>query len=135
MRRDVFEAIGGWDDSYFLYAEERELCFASNRAGYSNYFLRSAQIVHFGGASTSLDDYARQQIVQQRSSLAFLKRHHGQSIVLANRALGIVGFGIRAVMLSAIGLLNASTDLKKRGEAARKLFGWFLLDYSETTSS
>ncbi len=135
MRREVFDSIGGWDDSYFLYAEERELCFALLRTGYKNYFLRSARVVHFGGASTLLEDYASQQIIQQRSSLAFLTRHHSRSLVYTNRVLGIVGFGLRGMLFSVIGLFNGSADFQKRGEAARKLFAWFLLDYSVTSKS
>ena len=34
VRRDAFDAVGGWDESYFMYSEERELCYALQQAGY-----------------------------------------------------------------------------------------------------
>jgi GT2 family glycosyltransferase len=129
MRREVFDAIGGWDESYFLYAEERELCKATVGAGYRNYFVRAARIVHFGGRSVKQEDYAGQQIIQQQSALAYLKRHHGRFLVSANRVMGLLGFGTRAVFLSLLGGIIGRPAVSIRGHAARHIFRWFLLDY------
>ena len=129
MRRNVFDEIGGWDESYFLYAEERELCYACNLNGYKNYFLPEASIIHYGGASTNLEDYAGQQVVQQQSALRFLERHHARSLILLNRVLGSVGFGIRSLTFGVLSLVTQKPDFKRRGEASRKLFAWFLFEY------
>lgn len=131
IRREVFDELGGWDASYFMYAEETELCYGAAQAGYVNYFVREAVITHYGGAS-SIDYYAQQQIVHQRSVLHFLKRHHGTELLLLNRLLGTVGFGARALlfpMLKAVRPHNREA-YQRRGEAASTLFRWFLLDYS-----
>ncbi len=133
MRRKVFQEVGGWDESYFLYSEERELCHTLLHSGYQNYFLRSAQIVHIGGASTSQENYANQQIVQHRSTLQFLRRHHGRSVVILFRLLGILGFGSRGIIFWLIERFSDDAQYRVRGSAARSLFRWFLLDYPAST--
>ena len=131
LRRAAFDAVGGWDETYFMYSEEAELCYALREAGYTNYFVREAEITHYGGVS-SWDNYAAQQVVQQRSALHFLRRHHSAGLVAFYRITGVLGFGLRALIFPILTRLrpqNAS-DYRRRGQAAAALFRWFLLDYS-----
>lgn len=54
MNKAVFDRLGGFDDRYFLYFEDVDLCKKSIEAGYSNIFLGAGCTVeHAGGASTS----------------------------------------------------------------------------------
>ena len=131
IRRDILDRVGGWDESYFMYSEERELCFALQKAGYTNFYLGQASIVHYGGAS-SFENYAEQQVVQQRSALQFLHRHHSKGMILLNRLLGAFGFGIRAIIFPIAARLrpNQASSYRRRSEAAMRLFRWFLLEYS-----
>ncbi len=136
VSRKAFDQIGGWDDSYFLYSEETELCLALNKAGYSNYFLREAEIMHHGGASTSQENYADQQIVQHSSLVQYLHRHSNPSTRLVHRLAGLVGFGARSVLFPIYSALNPRSrdNYKLRLGASRKLFKWFLLDYPRRES-
>ena len=130
IRREVFDQISGWDESYFLYAEERELCFAAKGLGYKNYFLRTASIVHVGGASTGRENYADQQIIQQKSSLQFLQRHHEPYMIGLNRVLGVLGFGLRATIFPILEFATKKSHYHIRGEAAKKIFLWYVRDYT-----
>jgi len=127
LRRDAFDAVGGWDESYFMYKEETELCRALREAGYVNYFVREAQITHYGGAST-WDTYAEQQIVQQRSVLQFMRRHYSRWFVAWYRLTGALGFGLRAMLFPLLERLrpHGASDYRRRGQAAATLFRWFL---------
>ncbi len=77
MRREVFAQIGGFDESYFMYYEDVELCRAILAAGWKIYFLPQARVYHRGGQSTS-------QAVQKnfaefyRSQYRYFRRHHGR---------------------------------------------------------
>ena len=131
LRRETFDAVGGWDTSYFMYAEEAELCYALRQAGYTNYFVREAQITHYGGASTE-DTYAAQQIVQHRSALQFLRRHHSRRFVGWYRLTGVLGFGLRALLFPLLQRLRPqrAAAYRRRGQAAAALFRWFLFEYA-----
>jgi GT2 family glycosyltransferase len=50
--RHVFQEAGCFDEHYFLYLEDMDLCMQVKKNGYSNVYLPSAEIVHlFGGSS------------------------------------------------------------------------------------
>ncbi len=131
LDRDTLAAVGGWDERYFMYSEETELCLALHNAGHTNYFVKEATITHHGGQS-SMAYYAEQQVVQQRSALQFLRQHHNLATRIVHRLSGLVGFGARAIIFPVVALLRPSQaeGYKRRGEAAGRLFRWFLLEYA-----
>ena len=52
FRRDAFLSLGGFDEAFFMYFEEVDLCYRLRGAGGHVLFVPSARIVHQGGAST-----------------------------------------------------------------------------------
>ena len=131
VRRDAFDAVGGWDERTFLYAEEDELCWALAEAGYVNVYLPDAVVTHLGGAATSAD-FERHQVLAYQGSAAFLRRHAPRHVVGLNRALGVIGFGFRSAAFPLLARLRPSDadDYKRRGDAARALCRWFVRDYA-----
>ncbi|HEY0639199.1 MAG TPA: glycosyltransferase family 2 protein [Pseudonocardiaceae bacterium] len=53
LRREAFEAVGGFDAGYFMYFEDVDLGERIGRAGYDNVYVPSAEVVHLGGHATS----------------------------------------------------------------------------------
>lgn len=53
MTREAFRKIGGFSEDYFMYAEDIDLNYKSSHAGLINYYVPEAQIVHYGGGSSS----------------------------------------------------------------------------------
>jgi len=53
IRREAFQAVDGFDEAYFLYQEEIDLCFRLRAAGWETHYAPVATILHIGGASTS----------------------------------------------------------------------------------
>jgi GT2 family glycosyltransferase len=49
--REALDAVGGWDDSYFLYAEETDYCRRLRAAGFEVCFEPAAVAIHHGGGS------------------------------------------------------------------------------------
>lgn len=52
VRRSAIEAIGGWDEGFFLYGEDIDLCRRLWEGGYSVRYEASATATHIGGASS-----------------------------------------------------------------------------------
>jgi hypothetical protein len=52
VRRDVLESIGGWDESFFLYSEDTDLCRRVRAAGFDVRYEPTATAVHLGGRSS-----------------------------------------------------------------------------------
>lgn len=53
LRRSIFEELGGFDESYFMYVEDMDLCFRAYKNGYDVYFLPYGEIIHQGQGSSS----------------------------------------------------------------------------------
>src|SRR5579859_645319 len=61
VSRAILTEVGGFDEQFFLYAEDIDLSFRIEKAGYKNYYFPGTTIVHFKGESTSKDlRYVRQ---------------------------------------------------------------------------
>ena len=52
VRRSVLEQIGGFDEGYFHYSEDTDLCRRIRDAGFDIRYEPSAVVVHLGGRST-----------------------------------------------------------------------------------
>ncbi len=52
-RRVIVKELGGFDERFFLYGEEQDLCLRIRKAGWKIGFISSAVVVHWGGQSES----------------------------------------------------------------------------------
>ena len=52
VRRAVLDAIGGWDEGYFLHVEDLDLCMRVRQAGYRILFVPDVRVAHVKGASS-----------------------------------------------------------------------------------
>jgi GT2 family glycosyltransferase len=69
-RRSALEAIGGFDERFFLYCEDVDLCHRLRDAGHEVRYVPAAVAHHVGGASaprgTTLPIYARSRVLYAR---------------------------------------------------------------------
>lgn len=95
-RRAAFEAVGGFDEAYFMYLEEVDLCWRLGRAGYRVAYLPDVEVVHLQGVSTDRHPY-RMIVEHHRSLLRFAGRTTTgwRAALLPLVALGI---GVRALL-------------------------------------
>lgn len=75
IRREAFEAVGGFDPSFFMYGEEVDLCYRMWKAGWEVHYTPAATVEHLGGASASA---ARRDMEVRRvdSARRFYRRHY-----------------------------------------------------------
>lgn len=51
IRKEVFADVGGWDESFFLYGEDVDLCYRVKQAGWKIMYLPQWRTLHYKGAS------------------------------------------------------------------------------------
>jgi N-acetylglucosaminyl-diphospho-decaprenol L-rhamnosyltransferase len=68
LRRQAFEDVSGFDEQYFMYFEDVDLCERLAGAGWECVHVPSAQVRHVGGASTS------------RVAIPMLRAHHRSAL-------------------------------------------------------
>lgn len=57
LRRDAFAAVGGFDEAFFMYMEDVDLCWRLRRAGWGCAYEPAAEVHHEQGHSTSRHPY------------------------------------------------------------------------------
>jgi GT2 family glycosyltransferase len=76
MSREVFDQVGGFDEQYFLYWEEADLCYRVMNLGKKIVFTPEVEIVHIGATSTP--SHSRQILAHfQASRNRFFTKHYG----------------------------------------------------------
>ncbi len=72
-RRSALEELGGFDEAYFMYNEDMDLCWRAHDAGWGVGFAGTAEVTHVQGVSTARHPY-RMMLAHHRSALRFTFR-------------------------------------------------------------
>jgi len=75
IKKDIFEKLGGFDERFFMYLEDDDLCKRLVDAGYKNAVLNTAKIIHLEGKSISKNK-ERKKIYYQSQNL-YWQKHNG----------------------------------------------------------
>jgi N-acetylglucosaminyl-diphospho-decaprenol L-rhamnosyltransferase len=59
IRPQVFRAIGGMDENYFLYFEETDFCYRAKQAGFATWYVPESRVMHIRGQSTTVTDLTK----------------------------------------------------------------------------
>jgi len=88
VRRSVFDALGGFDERFFVYYEDMDFAALARELGWSSVYLSTAQAFHRGQGTTNAAT-AQRMFYFARSRILYARKHFG-------------GFGAVAVTLSTL---------------------------------
>lgn len=75
VKREVLQIAGGFDERYFMYAEDIDFSLTIKRLGYRNIYYGEETVLHFKGGSTSRD---REYVARFYNAMReFVKKYHG----------------------------------------------------------
>jgi N-acetylglucosaminyl-diphospho-decaprenol L-rhamnosyltransferase len=89
-RRSAWDAVGGFDPSYFMYMEDVDLCWRMGRAGWAVGYQPGVEVRHVQGVSTNRHPY-RMLAAHHLSMWRFALR---TTVGLKRAALPLVGVGL-----------------------------------------
>jgi GT2 family glycosyltransferase len=99
IRRAVFEQLGGFDEGYFMFAEDLDLCFRAHRLGFGIGFVDAAIVTHIEGVSRKHTPY-RMLVAHHRSALRFQARSaSGAARLLLPLAAAVLGVRLGVAIL------------------------------------
>ena len=74
IRRDVFDLVGGFEESFFMFFEDKDLCARVRRAGFEVWFDPTSEVKHLRGASAN----PRTALIYRASQVHFYRRHRSR---------------------------------------------------------
>jgi GT2 family glycosyltransferase len=95
IKKEVFEKVNGFDESFFMYGEDIDLCLRITQQGYKNYYLGKVSITHSKGGST-VYNYKYIRDFYGAMNL-FVKKHYNDKPTLYRSFLH-AGIGFRKMM-------------------------------------
>lgn len=79
MRMTMLDQIGLFDETFFLYFEETELCQRAARAGWECWYVPESQVVHIGSVSTGMKTWRRTPPYWFDSRQHYFTKSHGRA--------------------------------------------------------
>lgn len=122
LRRKALEQSGLFDERFFMYFEDIDLCRRIQLAGWKNHYLADeGEVVHYGGQSAK-QNLMRVYIEYRLSQIYFTRKYHGVIGSLGVRVFLIVKYGFHGLKWAMVYLLRRLARKK-----ARKAYTMLLL--------
>lgn len=99
IRKNLFEKLGGFDEHYFLFFEEHDLCNRVKASGWKCVMVPQAKVIHFWGESTQKSDKNIKKIFQ-KSRFYYFRKFYGLPTALLTE--GVLRFSKETIILSII---------------------------------
>jgi N-acetylglucosaminyl-diphospho-decaprenol L-rhamnosyltransferase len=109
VRRTALNQVGLFDEQFFMYSEDEDLCFRLREGGWCVCFSAEGSALHHGGKSAEQDRF--NMLVQYYSSQMLFLLKHGSRTSL---------FAYSAMMKSALMAKGTFHQLSSRADQARK---------------
>ena len=77
MRQSVLDQIGLFDETFFLYFEETDLCRRAEKANFSKVYVRESAVMHLGSVSTGMKTWQRVPDYWFKSRFYYFRKNHG----------------------------------------------------------
>jgi len=114
MKSEVLNKVGGFDEEFFMYGEDLDLCYRIQQAGFKVFYVHTTQIIHYKGESTKRSRLDETKMFYDAMHL-FVKKHFSSS------------FLVEAILRSAIGVRKVFAFFGKRKLAIQSAMIDFLL--------
>jgi GT2 family glycosyltransferase len=109
VRRDLLERLGGFDEGFFMYCEDKDLCRRAWAAGYAVVFEPAAVATHVGGGGASAPRGNLLPVLAS-SRVRYADKHAGRAFAIAER----LGVALGSLTHAAIG---KGDSVVRRGHA------------------
>lgn len=75
IRKDIYQKVNGFDEDYFMYGEDLDLCYRIKKSGYKIYYFPETSIIHYKGEST------------KKSSISYVNNFYGAMQIFVRKNL------------------------------------------------
>lgn len=127
VRRNAFEKVGGFTESYFMYGEDLDLCYKLNQAGGSLVYVPSTSLTHFGGGSSGQAAGNFSNTMMRHSVCQFMRSHYGKTSCVMYRAATAMSAVVRLILIGPMLIFGRS--VVRHGTSSWRKW-WAILQWS-----
>lgn len=122
VKREVFEAVGGFTEQYFMYGEDADFCFKIAHAGYGVYYTPGTSVIHHGGGCSRQAKSNFSNVMIRESVYRFLKLNHGLAWAVTYRVAMAVSSVIRLPLIFLLLPVSNNRVVRHGSGSLRKWF-------------
>ncbi len=108
LRRDAFDAVGGFDERQWMYAEDVDVCWRLHDGGWTTRYEPAARVGHANGAATAAAFGPERTARFTRATYAVIARRRGVAAAWATAAINVAGTAARLAWLTPAALVRPS---------------------------
>lgn len=98
LRKDVFEKVGGFDEDYFLFYEDADLCKRLKDKGHEIYYYPFDGLVHYKGENVNESFASETYYYSKKSQLLYYRKHNSITDRIMLRLYLLAKFSFRLIM-------------------------------------
>jgi GT2 family glycosyltransferase len=118
IRRRAFDEAGGFDEGYWMYMEDLDLCYRLSQAGWSTWYEPGATVVHLKAGTTGPNRAPRLNWAFHRGMYRFYRRHYAPGRALPVNLAVYAGIALKlAASLARSALARSLERLRRRRPA------------------
>jgi len=111
VRRDLLEELGGFDEQFFMYFEDADLCRRAREAGRLVYYLPGVEVLHHTGKSSRSKPLATWRL--HKSAFLYHRKHGPHGPLGLYSLVVLVGLTARALVRLAVSFAAGSPVWRK----------------------
>ena len=112
VRREAMDEAGGFDENYFMYVEDIDLCRAVRDKGWKIFYYPDAEIFHWVGKSSG-GTFRDQSPLSYKSLFYYYRKHHGKLHEKFIRSMVVTALCFRAIFHA---LVRPAATIRGRNE-------------------
>ena len=113
LRRGALDQVGLFDERYWMYMEDLDLCYRLKTAGWVTWYEPGAVVVHHKGGSAGRYRSARLNVAFHAGMLRFYRTHYARRRSLAVNVAVYAGIGVKL----AVSLVRSAVARRVMGRA------------------
>jgi N-acetylglucosaminyl-diphospho-decaprenol L-rhamnosyltransferase len=123
VRREAWDAIGGFDEAQWMYAEDIDLCWRAHRHGWEVRYEPEARVHHHLSVSAeqAFGDAERRAARMSRANYEWIARRQGPAAAWAVATTSVATLRLRTAVLDALATAQPERFARSRDNSRRLL--------------
>ncbi len=124
-RRELLDELGGFDERFFFFLEETDLCMRTRRRGYRVVFFPGARLIHLQGQTVSRS-WVKGRIEYAISLYKFLDKYHSLPYIAAFRCVRLCKTLLFLIAVSVVPVILIKDSMRRKYRYYAELLVWHL---------